>query len=80
MRALTFGSDYLHTTSALSNVFIASQNKVAHCNDFLCQLTGMLSTSTLDDSVSVDVTKAPCSSPRFSLMERRTLITQMRAK
>ena len=56
--ALTFRSDYLHTTSALSNVIIASQNKVVHCNDFLCQLTGMLSTSTLNDSVSVDNTKA----------------------
>ena len=78
--ALTFGSDYLHTSSALSNVIIASQNKVVHCDDFLCQSTGMLSTSTLNDSVSVDNTKALVFPPRIFPTERRTLTTQTRAK
>jgi hypothetical protein len=35
--ALTFGLDYLHRAFALPNCNIASQHKVAHSKNILCQ-------------------------------------------
>lgn len=56
--ALTFGLAYLHTTSTLPNFVIANQQKVAYSKKILKLVTGTLSTSTLNERVSVDTTKA----------------------